>query len=286
MKKLLLTAALMGSMTAMAGNAGDTLVIENANKVKIETRDTVQRIVISGAKDDPDFHYVQRISIPDTSAVRRSVTSVKDFNVIKIHGKDGKPSKWETSIHFNLGYATMLGAPDEYKFKFWPSLEFGFTWLGDWRPYGRQNVWSVGLGINFSHIYMEKDKYWTKVNDVMMLAPYGNDQTDTQTSLYNFSLGIPLMYTHYFGKRQKWGVTLGAIVNFNTVAHTTREYTFAGEDYDVHTKKIGQRPVTIDGIAMLRIPSFPNVYCKYSPMKYFKDGRGPEMNRFSIGFYW
>ena len=26
--------------------------------------------------------------------------------------------------------------------------------------------------------------------------------------------------------------------------------------------------------------------CKYSPMKFFKDNRGPKMNTLSIGFYW
>ena len=285
MKKLFLTATLMGAMTATASTVGDTLVIEDVNKVKIETRDTVQRIVINGAKDDPDFHYVQRISIPDTSAVRRTITSVKDFNVIKINGKDGKPSKWETSIHANIGVSTMLGAPDGYDFKLWPSLEIGFTWLADWHPYGRHNVWSVGLGVNFSNYSMKDDKYWVKNNDVMGLVPYANGMEDTQTSLYNFSIGIPLMYTHYFDKRQKWGITLGGIFNLNTGAHAERRYTLDGEDYEVTTKIIGLRPITIDAIGIVHIPSFPEIYCKYTPMKYFKNDRGPEMNRISFGLY-
>ena len=46
---------------AKAAEANDTLVIENVDKVKIETRDTVQRIVITGSKDDPQLQYEQRI---------------------------------------------------------------------------------------------------------------------------------------------------------------------------------------------------------------------------------
>lgn len=81
--------------SASAVEAQDTLVIEEANKVKIETRDTVQRIVISGMKNDPEFHYVQRISIPDSSAVRRSIVSVRDFNKTNILKKKNENSKWE-----------------------------------------------------------------------------------------------------------------------------------------------------------------------------------------------
>lgn len=60
MKWKMMAIVLMGSLAkpVLAVEGQDTLVIENANKVKIETRDTVQRIVISGYKDDPEFHYV------------------------------------------------------------------------------------------------------------------------------------------------------------------------------------------------------------------------------------
>ena len=93
---------------AKAAEANDTLVIENVDKVKIETRDTVQRIVINGMKNDPEFHYVQRISIPDSSAVRRTMKSVRDFNKITIKKKDGTQSKWDNSYHVNIGLNTML----------------------------------------------------------------------------------------------------------------------------------------------------------------------------------
>ena len=77
--KNIVTAILFGCIAtpALAIEANDTLVIEDAKKVKIETRDTVQRIVISGTKEDPDFHYMQRISIPDTNAVRRTLKNTR-----------------------------------------------------------------------------------------------------------------------------------------------------------------------------------------------------------------
>lgn len=288
MKKIMMAALLLGSVCgkASATIVGDTIVIEDAKKVRIETRDTVQRLIINGSKDDPQLHYVQRISIPDTSAVRRSMKSVKDFNKITIKNKDGKPSKWESSIHINVGLTSVLDAPEEYDFKVWPSFEIGISWLGDWHPYGKKNVWSIGLGFDWHNLAMGDDKYWVKdANDMMVMHPYADNQTERSTSLQIFSLQVPVMYTHYFDNRCKWGLTLGAAVNFNLSATGNRHFELAGEDYDVATKKIGQRPVTFEGMVVAHIPSFPDIYCKYSPSKFFKDNRGPEMKLLSFGLY-
>lgn len=288
MKRTLLATVLLSSMaiTASAEIVGDTLVIEEAKKVKIETRDTVQRIVISGSKDDSQFQYVQRISIPDTSAVRRTIKSVKDFNKISIPGKDGKTSKWTGSVHFAIGLNTMLNAPDGYDFKVWPSWEFALTFQSDYRPYGKQNVWSIGLGFDWRHYKMNKDKYLYKDAKDYLTPKAFAGASDTYSSLRIYSLNLPLMYTHYFDKKQKWGLTLGAIVNWNFTAYAYCEYSLGNEDYEVKTRKIGHQPITVDAMAIAHIPSFPDIYCKYCPMNVFKDDRGPKMHQLSFGFYW
>ncbi len=282
--KKLFAALLFGciAMPTMATEVSDTLVIEDANKVRIETRDTVQRIVISGMKKDPDFHYVQRISIPDTSAVRRSVRNIHDFNKIILQ-KKGKDSKWDHSWHFNIGLNAMLDTPDEYDFKVWPSFEVGFGITHDWHPYGKQNQWSIGWGLNWRGYNMADDTHWTKVGDMMTLTDYAPGQTETQTSLQTFSLQVPLLYTHYFDKDQDWGITLGAIVNWNVFAVGQREYEFLGEEYEVTTKKIGQRPFTVEGMVQLHTSWLPSIYCKYCPMTFFKDDRGPKMHQLTFG---
>ena len=258
MKRTLLATVLLSSMaiTASAEIVGDTLVIEEAKKVKIETRDTVQRIVISGSKDDSQFQYVQRISIPDTSAVRRTIKSVKDFNKISIPGKDGKDK------------------------------EFALTFQSDYRPYGKQNVWSIGLGFDWRHYKMNKDKYLYKDAKDYLTPKAFAGASDTYSSLRIYSLNLPLMYTHYFDSKQKWGLTLGAIVNWNFTAYAYCEYSLGNEDYEVKTRKIGHQPITVDAMAIARIPSFPDIYCKYCPMNVFKDDRGPKMHQLSFGFYW
>ena len=286
MKKILMAALLLGSVCgkASATAVGDTIVIEDAKKVRIETRDTVQRIVINGSKEDPQLHYVQRIAIADSSAVRRTLKSVKDFNKITIKGKDGKPSKWESSFHINIGLNAMLDVPSECDFKLWPSFDIGLSWLADWRPYGKQNVWSVGLGLDWRYYYTADKQYWQKTGDLLNKTPFVSPMKETSSSLSVSTLQIPILYTHYFDKRQKWGITVGGTLNWNFSASANREYEIGDEDYDINTKKIGQRPFTIDAVAMLHIPSFPSIYCKYCPMEFFKDGRGPKAKQLTVGF--
>ena len=285
-KRLMMAMAIATCLSAQAGNemVGDTLVIESPSKVKIETRDTVQRIVISGSKEDPQFYYSQRISIPDSTAVRRTMKSVENFNKVVIKKKDGKPSKWSSSLHLNLGLNALTSTPDEYKFKVWPSFEVGFQWLADYQPYGKKNEWSVGLGLNYRNYQYEKNHYLEKnANNVLVPAACDPAWKDTDAGFGVASLQLPLLYSHYFNDKQTFGITIGAIVNWNFNAQANHEFDEGDNHCSVTTKKIGVKPFTIDGIAIVHIPSFFDVYCKYSPMKLFKDGRGPEAHQLTIG---
>ena len=278
---------------AKAELVGDTIVFEDVNKVKIETRDTVQRIVINGMKDDPQFHYVQRISIPDSSAVRRTMKSVKDFNKITIKKKDGKPSKWDASLHLNLGVDALLGTPKGYEFKMWPAFEIGLNWLANFQPFGKHNVWSAGLAVDWRNYAYDSDHYLDKNSDGLLKDYDFNTTTQKngQSSLLVTSLSIPVLYTHYFDAKQSFGFTVGGIVNWNYYACSRFSFDVDGlyeaDDHEtsVSVKKIGQRPITVDGIIIAHIPSFPDVYCKYSPMKLFKDGRGPKATQLSFGLW-
>jgi len=262
----------------------DTLVIEDANKVRIETRDTVQRIVISGMKEDPEFHYVQRISIPDSSAVRRTIKSVRDFNKIVIKNKDGKPSKWTSSGHFNIGLGTMLDAPDGFDFKLWPSFDLGIGSTWDYHPFGKQNEWSIGWGINWNMYRLSNDTYLTKdAQNMVVTMPYPAGVDERNTMLNRFSLQLPLMYTHYFDKKQDWSLSLGAIVNWNVYGTASRHYCQGDEEHDITMKHIGQMPFTFDGIVKVGMPWLPDLYVKYSPSKFFRDSRGPKMQQLSFG---
>jgi hypothetical protein len=266
-----------------AETVGDTITLEKVSKVKIETCDTLQRIVINGKKHDHDFYYSQRIAIKSPDDVRREYKGVKSFGKITIKKKDGEDSKFSTSGNLDIGLCTMTSAPSDYSFKLWPSFEVALSYLFNYHPFGELNEWSIGFGIDWRSYKMSNDYQFEK-NSSGDLVPqaYAPTMSDVSTRLYTFSLQIPILYTHHFGNSDGWGFTLGGIVNFNTGAHFNSDYSIDDYDYDIDTNKIGQRPVTIDIMGAVDIPGFANIYCKYSPMKYFKNG-GPEMHQLSFG---
>ncbi len=287
-KKSILLAAALVSCFAAKGSAetvGDTLVIEEAKKVRIETRDTVQRIIISGMKDEDLFQYTQRISLPNASAVRRNIGGINDVSKIVVPSKDDEDSKWDSSIHMLLGMNLLLDTPDEYEFRLWPSFDLGFAWLADWHPYGKCNEWSIGLGISLRSYGYKNDHYLGKVGDMLTPIAYTDEMENRSSALGIASLQLPLLYTHYFDQRQRLGITLGAIVNWNFYAQSSRNYEVGDEDFSITTKKIGHHPFTVDALAVFHIPSFVDIYCKYCPMKLFKNGRGPEAHQLSFGIY-
>ena len=289
MKKVLTSMALLAAFCqqAAAEMIGDTLVIEGVEKVKIETRSDMQRIVINGSKEDPQFHYVQRIALTDSSSVKRTLISVKDFTKHSVVKKKDKKGTVDVEVHSLIGLSTMTGVPDGYSFKLWSSFEIAFGATVDWYPFGKRNYWSTGLLLDWRHYRTQDEKFWAKnsITGETELTAYAPEASKTKTTLVNFGLQVPLLYTHNFDAKGKWSLTLGAIVNFNTGAHATREFRFEEEKYRIRTYDLGQRPVTVDGFLKVGTPWFSDFYVRYCPNTFFKDGRGPKMKQLSFGLF-
>jgi hypothetical protein len=289
MKKILLSALLLVSMAAQATTVGDTLVVKHVDKVTIETTDTAQHITLKGADFSSAFRYEQRIAIKEPSDVRRKFSSLKDFNRVKLtknrKGKENKKGDVDASGHIFLGLETMTGAPSDWEFKLWPSVEFGGAITIDWYPFGAKNVWSIGFGVDWRNYRMSKSTFINKDADgVLFMAPYSYEQTDRRTSLNIFSLQIPVLYTHKFAQDGDWGLTLGTFVNFNTSGYGFRKFSYQGEGYEIERHALGLHQVTLDFFLGFDNPAVP-VYFKYSPTTPFKSSRGPKMHQLSFGFW-
>ena len=74
-----------------------------------------------------------------------------------------------------------LTVKDGYDFKVWPSFEIGIGSTWDWHPYGNQNEWSIGWGLNWRTYAMNDETHWKKDNDVMHLQPYAPDMKERST---------------------------------------------------------------------------------------------------------
>jgi hypothetical protein len=56
-------------------------------------------------------------------------------------------------------------------------------------------------------------------------------------------------------------------------------------EVDDLTKKIGERPITVDILGIVHVAKGFGVYCKYSPMSVLKKDKGPDFKSLAVGFY-
>lgn len=96
------------------------------------------------------------------------------------------------------------------------------------------------------------------------------------------SISLPLIVKQSFSKN--FAVSLGAQLNWYFYSRVNNYYEEGDHEIDDQTKKIGERPITIDVLGMLHFGDFA-VYCKYSPMSVLKKDKGPDFKSLAVGFY-
>jgi hypothetical protein len=79
------------------------------------------------------------------------------------------------------------------------------------------------------------------------------------------------------------------VVNFNVRGRILNEWTDGDVDTETSTKGIGQRPVTIDFMGILKYGDL-GLYCKYSPMSVLKSKsengvENPQFHSLTIGLF-
>ena len=72
---------------------------------------------------------------------------------------------------------------------------------------------------------------------------------------------------------------------FDSTSHLHNNVEQDEYEADEYTKKIGQRPFTVDVLGIVHLSKGFGIYCKYSPMSVLKKDRGPEFKSLAVGFY-
>ena len=196
--------------------------------------------------------------------------------------KEGECGNW--TIHVGIGVNLVTGAPDAYEFAPFKSWDIQFTVVSyDYTPKGASQTYSIGLGLNWRN-YGLKDNGTSlvKANNLVGLAPFPANAGSRYSSVQTLGINIPLLFTQKVSKSVS--LSVGPIVNFNAWGWVNRDYELGDDDNSISTRKIGQRPVTVDVMGIVDIDGF-GIFCKYSPMKVFKKDRGPEFNSVTLGLY-
>ena len=176
------------------------------------------------------------------------------------------------SMHFNVGVNVPTSVPDGMSFAPFRSWEIGWTVAQyDYTPKDWKTTFSAG-----------HSKMFEKNGNLVGVYRADDDMEDLSSDIHTTSLSMPLLIKQSFSK--KFAISLGAQLNWNYFARVGNEFEIGDNDYDVNTKKIGQRPFTVDVLGIIEFDDF-GIYCKYSPMSVLKTNRGPEFKSLSFGIY-
>lgn len=187
-------------------------------------------------------------------------------------------------MHVYVGVDIPIGAPDGVSFAPFRSWEIGWTVLQyDYTPKNAKTTLSAGLGFDWRNYTLSgHDKMFVKHNDVVGIIDRDAKVSELASRIHTLSLSLPLLVKQSFSK--DFAVSLGAQLNWNVYSRLNNFYELDDHEIDDRTKKIGERPITVDVLGMLHFGDFA-VYCKYSPMSVLKKDKGPDFKSLAVGIY-
>ena len=212
---------------------------------------------------------------------------VTDDGGVKIgKGKDDD-DRW--SMHVALG-VNIPNKADGKSFAPFRSWEFNLTLLQyDYTPAKSNTTLSAGLGFNWrTYTLSGHENGFAKYDDYVIVGETIEKFDKFSSNIHTAALTLPLLVKQRFSKN--FAISLGAQVNWNFHAriHNYLEQVDDEQDtyteLDTYTKKIGQRPITVDVLGILHFGKL-GIYCKYSPMSVLKKDRGVEFKSFAAGIY-
>ncbi len=191
-------------------------------------------------------------------------------------------SNWK--MHLYVGIDIPTGAPDGVDFAPFRSWEIGLTVAQyEYTPKKSKTTLSAGIGFDWRNYTLSgHDKMFEKVHDVVTVVERNAKVSELASRISTCSISLPLMVKQSFSK--DFAVSLGAQLNWNFYSRVNNYYEMGDDEIDVQTKKIGERPITVDVLGMLHFGDFA-VYCKYSPMSVLKKDKGPDFKSLAVGFY-
>lgn len=250
MKKIFMLLALAAGMTANATEMNDTVVFNNPSKVTVMTNDSVQKVKIIGKESD----YESTVSI-NKSATKMIKKAVAD--------DDNK-----VVVDLGLGWAVPTNTPEGHGFATFKSQEIFFGLRYCYTPKKARQTYSVGLWCDWRDYEVPRNHAMGKNKDgIVVFGDFHDSYSNTSSSIRVFSLSVPFLFTQKFGKKSSF--SLGPVVNFNLRGRINNEWTDGDNEMQQSTKDIGQRPVTVDFMGIVKSNGI-GLYCKYSPMSVLK----------------
>lgn len=150
-------------------------------------------------------------------------------------------------------------------------------------PWNSHHKFSIGFGLDWRNYRIKGDTRFIKSdNGTIGLGTYPEGASPQFSRIKVFSLTVPVRY-HFFSKYLNF--SLGPVVNFNTHSSLKTRWKADGQKIKDTSSNAHVKPVTIDFMATIDLPSFVNFYFKYSPCDLIKNGYGLHFKTLSFGVY-
>jgi hypothetical protein len=276
MRQFFMLLALVVCVVASATEMNDTVVFNNPSKVTVMTNDSVQRVKVSGREGDEKFHYESTVSInkSTTRIIKKTVTDDENGLVLDL----------------GYGWAIPTNTPEGHGFAVFKSWEWMIGLRYCYTPKKALQTYSVGLWCDWRSYTVPKNNMISKnADNVVVFGEYPSNVSETSSKIRVFSLSVPFLFTQKFGKKSKASFSLGPVVNFNVRGRILNEWTDDDIEHETSTREIGQRPVTVDFMGILKYGDV-GMYCKYSPMSVLKNKsengvENPQFHSLTFGLF-
>lgn len=187
---------------------------------------------------------------------------------------------------FSVGFVKALDASAGMGQEMGKSMEFSLDQILSFQLHlpGKRDVLALGIGVDWRNYRITGTKHFSRVGNVVGVEDWREEQNPIDSRLLTFGIQVPVSYVHNFSSFVKAGVAV--ILNANTYGSLKSRYTDTeGKKIETFQKCTGEiNRFTVDFKATVQFCPFVALYCKYSPMKVFRSGHGPEFTPLSAGF--
>lgn len=281
---LLAMAIVAGALQSNAQEKQETFIIEQPDKVILETTDNRMSVIVEGKKGDADYRYVREVTLDsDNPVVSKQRSADWDFNIpfIKKEMPEHRHRNEVLVGGLGIGWVTALNAPEGMNVDMGASYEFMGPTI-EWRYYPNYTglSFSWGVGVNWKNYRMTGLTRFVKEDNQVKLADYPEGAEVKFSRLKVFSWTMPFMLNYDITRKIDFSV--GPVINFNTHASLKTRYTLDGKKVKETAKDLHQSRVTVDLLATFSVGSI-GIYAKYSPCKVLNTDFGPDFRGFSAG---
>ena len=300
MRTIIITAALLATVSAFAAEPQltDTIkVIDNASQIIVTRTGNTTKIeaLVPNKEEALLDHYVYSSSVSENESTAAEPISENIFagfpflndRVNRRHKNSESESERRsrrrgevTALRnvywgWNFAYDGKAGISN--------CFEVGVAEVIDvrWIPWQHGPELRVGLGFGMKRYTSGDNMMFAREGDRLTLVPAGTEVTGLKSRWDTWTIHVPFMLSQNIS--HNFGIAVGALVNFNTysTARTSREIN--GTRYSEKFKRLQQRLLTSELIAIIGFREAIGFYVKWNPVPLMKECYGPEFRSWSMG---